>query len=76
MYNHTKGGKPRTFHYAPEAQEFMTALKHSPDIQPTGHIFADRLGIAKSGADACAPGLRGIGHPYTGHAMAIARLSA
>jgi len=43
--NHTKGGKPRIFDYAPEAQEFMTALKDSPDIQPTGHIFADRLGL-------------------------------
>jgi integrase len=43
--NHTKGGKPRKFPYAPRAQEFMTALKHSSDIQPTGHIFADRLGL-------------------------------
>jgi integrase len=43
--NHTKGGKPRKFPYAPWAQEFMTALKNSPDIQPTGHIFADRLGL-------------------------------
>ena len=43
--NHTKGGKPRKFPYAPWAQEFMAALKHSPDIQPTGHIFADRLGL-------------------------------
>ena len=43
--NHTKGGKPRKFPYAPWAQEFMTALKHWPDIQPSGHIFADRLGL-------------------------------
>jgi integrase len=43
--NHTKGGKPRKFPYSPWAQEFMAALKHSPDIQPTGHIFADRLGL-------------------------------
>jgi integrase len=43
--NHTKGGKPRIFDYAPEAQEFMTALKNSPDVQPTGHFFADRLGL-------------------------------
>jgi len=43
--NHTKGGKPRKFPYSPWAQEFMTALKHTPDIQPTGHIFADRLGL-------------------------------
>lgn len=43
--NRTKGGKPRKFPYSPKAHEFMTALKHSPDIQPTGHIFADRLGL-------------------------------
>jgi integrase len=43
--NHTKGGKPRKFSYSPKAQEFMTAIKHSPDIQPTGHIFADRRGL-------------------------------
>jgi integrase len=43
--NHTKGGKPRKFPYAPWAQEFMTALKDLPDIQPSGHIFADRLGL-------------------------------
>ena len=43
--NRTKGGKPRTFNYSPQAQEFMTALKNSPDIQPTGHFFADRLGL-------------------------------
>jgi integrase len=43
--NHTKGGKPRKFPYAPWAQELMTALKHSPDNQPTGHLFADRLGL-------------------------------
>jgi integrase len=43
--NRTKGGKPRQFPYAPKAQEFMTALKHSPDIQPSGHIFADRQGL-------------------------------
>lgn len=40
--NHTKGGKPRKFSYSPKAHEFMTALMHSPDIQPTGHLFADR----------------------------------
>ena len=43
--NRTKGGKPRQFPYAPWAQEFMTALKHSPDIQPTGQLFADRQGL-------------------------------
>ena len=43
--NHTKGGKPRKFPYSPKAHEFMTALKHSPDIQPTGHLFADRQGL-------------------------------
>ncbi|OGO60559.1 MAG: hypothetical protein A2032_01890 [Chloroflexi bacterium RBG_19FT_COMBO_49_13] len=43
--NRTKGGKPRTFSYIPQAQEFMTSLKHSSDIQPTGHLFADRLGL-------------------------------
>jgi integrase len=43
--NHTKGGKPRKFPYSPWAQEFMAALKHAPDIQPTGHLFADRLGL-------------------------------
>lgn len=43
--NHTKGGKPRKFPYSPWAQEFMAALKRSPDIQPSGHIFADRLGL-------------------------------
>ena len=34
--NHTKGGKPRKFPYSPGAQEFMTVLKRSPNIQPTG----------------------------------------
>jgi integrase len=43
--NRTKGGKPRKIPYSPQSQEFMTALKHSPDIQPTGHLFADRLGL-------------------------------
>jgi integrase len=43
--NRTKGGKPRSFPYAPWAQEFIAALKYSPDIQPTGHIFADRQGL-------------------------------
>jgi len=43
--NRTKGGKPREFTYAPWAQKFMTAIKLSPDIQPTGHLFADRLGL-------------------------------
>ncbi|MFO7623488.1 MAG: tyrosine-type recombinase/integrase [Anaerolineales bacterium] len=43
--NHTKGGKPRRFLYAPWSQGFMTALKNSPDIQPSGHLFADRLGL-------------------------------
>ena len=43
--NRTKGGKPRTFSYTPQAQEFMTTLKNSPDIQPTGHLFTDRLGL-------------------------------
>jgi integrase len=40
--NRTKGGKPRKFPYSPWAQEFMVALNHSPEIQPTGHIFANR----------------------------------
>jgi integrase len=43
--NHTKGGKPRSFNYSHDAQEFMTALKNSPDIQPTDHLFADRQGM-------------------------------
>lgn len=43
--NRTKGGKPRQFPYASWAQEFMTTLKRSPDIQPTGHLFADRQGL-------------------------------
>jgi integrase len=43
--NRTKGGKPRSFPYAPWAQEFIAALKYSPNIQPTGHIFADRQGL-------------------------------
>jgi integrase len=43
--NHAKGGKPRKFPYSPKAHEFMAALKRSPDIQPTGHLFADRLGL-------------------------------
>ena len=43
--NRTKGGKSRKFLYSPRAQEFMSALKHSPDIQLTGHLFADRLGL-------------------------------
>jgi len=43
--NRTKGGKPRTFTYSPQAQEFMTSLKNSPDIQPTGHLFTGRSGL-------------------------------
>jgi len=43
--NRTKGGKPRTFPYSSWAQEFMVTIKHSPDIQPTGHLFADRQGL-------------------------------
>jgi integrase len=43
--NRTKGGRPRTFSYSPEAHEFMTAIKNSPDIQPTDHLFADRMGL-------------------------------
>jgi integrase len=43
--NRTKGGKPRIFSYAPIYQEFMTDLQNSPDIQPTGHLFADRLAL-------------------------------
>jgi integrase len=43
--NRTKGGKPRSFPYVPWAQEFIAALKYSPNIQPTGHIFADRQGL-------------------------------
>jgi integrase len=43
--NHTKGGKPRIFSYSPMSQEFITALKNSPDIQPTSHLFTDRLGL-------------------------------
>lgn len=43
--NRTKGGKPRKVPYSPWAQGFMTALKHLPDIQPTGHLFADRQGL-------------------------------
>jgi integrase len=43
--NRTKGGKARIFSYSPLSQEFMAALKNSPDIQPTGHLLADRLGL-------------------------------
>jgi integrase len=43
--NRTKGGKPRTFPYSPWAHEIMNVLKHSPDIQPTGHLFAYRKGL-------------------------------
>ena len=43
--NRTKGGKPRTFPFSPDAQEFMTALMQATDTQPTGHIFANRLGL-------------------------------
>ncbi|HEX9091992.1 MAG TPA: tyrosine-type recombinase/integrase [Anaerolineales bacterium] len=43
--NRTKGGKPREFTYAPWAQKFMAVNKLSPDIQLTGHLFADRLGL-------------------------------
>jgi len=43
--NRTKGGKPRIFSYSPISQEFMTTLKNSPDIQSTGHLFTDRLGL-------------------------------
>jgi len=43
--NRTKGGKPREFTYAPWAQKFMAANKLTLDIQLTGHLFADRLGL-------------------------------
>jgi integrase len=43
--NRTKGGKLRTFSYSPDSQAFMTALTLRTDIQPTGHIFANRLGL-------------------------------
>ena len=43
--NRTKGGKPRIFSYSPMSQELMTTLKNSPVIQPTGHLFTDRLGL-------------------------------
>ncbi len=43
--NRTKGGKPRRFPYSPKAHAFMTALKCSPDLQPSGHLFADRQGL-------------------------------
>ena len=43
--NRTKGGKPRTFSYSPEAQDFMTDLTNRTDIQPAGHFFANRLGL-------------------------------
>jgi len=43
--NRTKGGKPRMFPYSHWAQEFMVTIKHSPDLQPTGHLFADRQGL-------------------------------
>jgi integrase len=45
--NRTKGGKPRIFSYSPGFREFMSALKYSPDIQPTGHLFMDRMGLAE-----------------------------
>jgi integrase len=45
--NRTKGGKPRIFSYSPLSQEFMVDLKNSPDIQPTGHLFLDRLGLSE-----------------------------
>jgi len=68
--NRTKGGKPREFTFAPRAQEFMTTLKNSPDIQPTGHLFADRLGlpdrVRKMVRQACQElGIRSLGtHGY------------
>jgi integrase len=43
--NRTKGGKPRIFSYSPMSQELITTLKNSPVIQPTGHLFTDRLGL-------------------------------
>jgi integrase len=43
--NRTKGGKPRIFSYSPVYQEFMAALKVFPNIQPTSHLFTDRLGL-------------------------------
>jgi integrase len=43
--NRTKGGKPREFTYVPWSQEFIAAIKLSPDIQPMSHLFADRLGL-------------------------------
>lgn len=45
--NRTKGGKPRIFSYSPMYQEFMTVLKNSSIIQPTGHLFNDRPGLAE-----------------------------
>jgi integrase len=43
--NRTKGGKLRMFSYSLKSQEFMTTLKISTDIQSTGHLFSDRLGL-------------------------------
>jgi integrase len=43
--NRTKGGKPRIYSYSPLSQEFMVDLKNSLGIQPTGHLFMDRLGL-------------------------------
>jgi integrase len=43
--NRTKGGRPRPVRYPPEYQEFLAGLKNSPENQPTGHLFSDRLGL-------------------------------
>jgi integrase len=43
--NRTKGGRPRPVKYPPEYQEFLAGLKNSPENQPTGHLFTDRLGL-------------------------------
>jgi len=59
--NRTKGGKPREFTYAPWAQKFMAAIKLSPDIQPTGHLFADRLGLPDRARKLVRHACRGLG---------------
>lgn len=43
--NRTKGGWPRSVRYLPEHQDFMTRLKNSAGIQPSGHLFARRKGL-------------------------------
>jgi integrase len=59
--NRTKGGKPRIFSYSPMSQEFMVALKNSPDIKLAGHLFTDRLALPDRARKLVRQACRGLG---------------